>query len=871
MRTRQEIVQSLIEQSAADPILSSVSRSMVGKELLYFGANVIYQIEALGDSVSRFADLTRADFQQLIAYAYTNDLSCDTVKPAVVRIKLSGVSSRVFCPFEICLQVGNLTFYNIDFVRSDQEISLYQGTLNAVTSLSVGQEEARLNAFGLDDNMSIEYGSWQLYSEFKSGIYQSSYIKLGEAVVSDSVRVFARALDAGSQPNSQGVVFPYTEFNQSLAAPDAKLYKVRTGWARSVNVLFGDANWGMQINQEQFQYEIYWLAAGTTNYNLTSNNILVLGWGSSAQNLTQTGDSYYSVVSYTYGENDSLAYARSYLQTKKFLQQGLITVAQLQSYLDTLDAVNSYIISADNASNSVTVIVKPADPDDTSFGFLEDYLTQYGALGTTYSVEVATPLGFVVAVSPLSAMNATNLARAIQIIQEYCSYQNLTMTTAISGATLTQQLQMAGIYDIGVEVVVQGEALAPDGNDTQVLSALPMVNTIRQYNSAGVQIGFDADGIFRQIDNSLSILTTEGALLSQAGDFYYLSTTLADTSYTYFIQEIDNTLQAVDASALLQAPDGSSVNGKFFDFQPDDYYAFLQNTGSGYSVLRFPKSSAFSTGDTSIFNRLTTTRAVAAYPINISAISNATLIPDRVAIVGGYLICCLSRSINDKTYYQVYALTLQGGEYVPLTLSQLSSSLDSISAHFTISGNMVFIPNSDESANMGVMSQYYLYTLGGSTATISGVVSGVLPDTALVDIQFRNNILYLLTAGDNNTNTLGTYTYRFSPAYDTLQIAQQSSIAVGTEGAAPQRIGQAPTGIVLFGYPFIWLGAQPQNLLALDYSAASVYANTGNVDYETGALYGVAGQEGDYLNYTVAGTLKGGATYPYLNDVIIGE
>ena len=149
-RTRQQIIDTLFAQAETDPILSSVSRSLVGKELTYFAGNVIYQVESMGNAVSRFSDVSRADFQQLIAYAYTNDVPCDTVKPATVRITIKTSKVQVFAPFAIRLEVGNLSFYNIDFVRSDKQITLYQGTPKAVPSVIRSTAWAPLNARVID-------------------------------------------------------------------------------------------------------------------------------------------------------------------------------------------------------------------------------------------------------------------------------------------------------------------------------------------------------------------------------------------------------------------------------------------------------------------------------------------------------------------------------------------------------------------------------------------------------------------------------------------------------------------------------------------------------------------------------------------------
>lgn len=861
-RTRQEIVQSLMEQAGADPILSSVSRSMVGKELMYFGANVIYQLESMSDAVSRFQDIARADFEQLIAYAYTNDVPCDTVKPATVKITLQVEGSKVYSPFELCLQVGNLRFYNIDFVKSDQIITLYQGKLCATTSLSSDREGAVLNALNLDTNLSPAYNAWRLYTEFKSGKYQSSYIKLGANAVSDSVRVFARELQQGYLVNTDNPIFPYTEFNQSLASPDAKLYKVRTGWDKSVNVMFGDENWAQQVNQELYQYEIYWLDAGVVNFNITENNVLVISQG--AKSLKQTGTEKFSVVSYTSAENNSLAYAKSFVQTKKFLQQGLVTVSQIRAYLDTVQAVNSSKINANPETNTVTVVVKPSDPLDSYFGFLEDYLTQYGNIGTTYEVYVATPLDFVVQLKALSADGALNMARARQEVQDYCSYENLSLTTPVSSVILTQRLQQAGIFDISATIVVNGEPLSPV-NGQQKLSAQPRVNTIKLYNSAGVQVGFDSDGVFRQLQ-SAGIQLNGTSILSKVGDFWFAST---PNLPSYLIRVKDGVVQAVNADRILTDPLGNPIVGKFFEYV-EDYYAFYDVVNN--RVLRFAVSSSFEEGDTSIFNRLTSIRAVASNPVDLTSLNlqGTVYSSGPMAIVNGYLVASVEFVVGSNTVYGVYSFILQQGNWTTSTLSLLSGSITSsnpIITRFTVQGTKVVIPTSMSTSQ--VLSTYSVSDLTKNAAPVEGSITGYQFEGKLLDWRVDDNLLYVLVESPTDVKSeLLTFNFRFSNIQDTLQIENQvKKELVDSLGNFPVKILQV-NPIWVSDKTILWKIILPEQVNLYDAMMAREFQTVGSVDYDSGIIYNVDGEVDSYFDYEVAGTIVGDKVYPNLVEVL---
>ena len=267
-RDIEDIYDSLVELigSRSGSSWSSLKDSLVGKELLWAGANIVSATELLSDSVNGVLDLSRYDLRQLLSYAYTNEVPVDLSRPASVKISFSGFSSsspKTFAPFSLCLRVGNSSFYNIGYCDTSGEVDLYQGVPQYVISGSDFRSSLPFPASDLTDG-----GPWRLYLELREGRYQSSYVKLGSAVLSSSVWVFARSI--GTSGSDYGPVFPYTSYNASLSNPSAKLYKVRSLWDESCVVLFGDSNWAQPVLPSQYDYCIVWLRGTYTRFTVTS-------------------------------------------------------------------------------------------------------------------------------------------------------------------------------------------------------------------------------------------------------------------------------------------------------------------------------------------------------------------------------------------------------------------------------------------------------------------------------------------------------------------------------------------------------------------------------------------------------------------------
>ena len=861
-RTRQEIVSALLEKAATDPILDTVSRSLVGKELLYFGANVIYQLEQAGNVIASFADLARADAQQLIAYAYTHEVPCAFTKPAVVRVKVNTNEVQTFAPYTVYLSVGGTRFYNIDFVSTDREFTLYQGTPKAIVSVA----GRYLDAFSLDTLGIIrQYQNWKLYKEFSDGTYISSYLKLGTRVVPESVRVFAKALTG----DTEGIVFPYTEFNQGLSNPSAKLYKVRTGWDKSVNLYFGDTNWSEQVNQELYDYEIYFLEASVTNFTVTSSNKLTLGDKTVEQKANADGVSF-TVTSYSMGEESSLSYARTSILSAQFLAQGLVTEQQITNYVNSLDVINSSKLLVNKGTHSVHVVIKPSDPNNTEFGYLEDILRQNGAIGVNYSVTVATPLNFRVKLTSIGSTSSINMTRAQQVIAEYCSYDNITLATQISSATLNQVLQASGINDIVATIAVDNEPAENDAFGQQKLQSTPAVNTLKLYNANGQLIGYDSDGIIQRLSTEpvpIGEVTGGSVALrytypTKVGDFLFAP---SKNGEPFFLDRQQSRILAASALTLTDVSGNPVMQGSFFDYNDSDTVLFMQRvTGGASKLLLYSLGNSIYKGDTSIFNRRTQLRAVAEYgcpsPVTHSGVTGwcplicmngVYYLPfgggmARLAIVNGELKSIgsrpnetgvfLSYSEYDERYVFVYNSVIWAAKLQKDNTTVLASK---IAPNYSVTSYTVLGIQSPADMRWCGVHDGYFYTINQSgnindPLIVSKYEIREIPGSMQLQVQFLQKLEFKARNVRKPEDT--TYNVRAEFIGDNVLVLDQYGCYMGTMRGAN------------YGY--------------IEYAKAEQFLAEGSIDYNTGTVYGVNVPNGAYYKYDVAGTLTGDTIYP---------
>lgn len=612
-RSIEEIYTSLVESIASQSgsSWSALKDSMVGKELLYAGANIISATEFVSESVNGVLDVSRYGIDQLVAYAYTQDVPLDLGRPSSIKVRFKGSyasTRKVFAPFSLKVEIGTLSFYNIDYCSSDGEVSLYCGSVcrmqSSATSLSL--------PFGVSATVT---SPWRLFLELKKGTYQSSYVKLGQDVLSDSVWVFAQP-KVGTSP-----VFPYTTYNAAITDPDAKLYKVRTLWDYSTCVLFGDGNWAQPVLPAQYNYEIVWLRGGYGRFTVMRGvTMSYTDLSGRVSTLTQEND--FEVLSTQDGELQSLSYARNYVVSQIFKDRGLVTEVQLRNFLLSFPSIQSVYL--DTEGGLVDIHVKPMVQTDTAFQFIEDYLYQYGVSGLAYSCKAATPIRFTVRLRATDMSGQQALLRAMSTVEDLYSFDSVTMDTRVSSALIQQELTLQGIS--GVIATLYGMQDVDGRNDIITLQALPASGSVRQFSSDGLLVGFDSEGRYKTYT---SISTVSGLLesaqatstqVSTVGDFYWLSGGTSDVPFSYLVSlSGDGRLLLTDSSGAFIQPsrlelgldDGAEQpkmqfapygNGVLCMYCEADYAGTQWET---FAFRLYRDSSIFEEGDYSIFDHPT--------------------------------------------------------------------------------------------------------------------------------------------------------------------------------------------------------------------------------------------------------------------------
>lgn len=877
MATKEEIYQSLVDQvsSRSGSIWQSLSSSLVGKELLWYGAVLLYNQQEIANSINGVYDLSRVNsLAEVVRYAYAQNVPVDINRPASVVVRMYGTSGTVFPPFSVRLQVGTTTFYNIDYCSIDQDITLYMGRVCSMLSYFLSESDPLLTTLGSD--VVSSQTAWQLYSELTEGRFLSSYVKLGQGVLSDSVRVFARSFQNGS---GVGPVFPYTAWNANLSDPSALLYKVRMGWDYSSNVYFGDSNWAMLVSPELYHYQIVWLQGLTQRYSLPTSATIVVHLGDSIADRTYTriqsesdivsGSFQYIVKSNSEAEANSITYARNYVISKIFSSSGIVTETQILNFVQSFDTVSSALVTA--SLGDVRVTIKPQSANNVSFDFLEDFLYQYGVDGTTYTVTAGTPLVFNVVLTALYSDSSAYLSQAKSLVESYLSYDALTISSIVSASSVLQMLNESGIRGVGVDISLT-EPLTVVGT-TMNLSTSPLANTIRQTSPLGLLVGFDSDGTWLSLSGSPSV--SGDVQLSMAGDFVYGSYNGA--SYLYDI----------DGSRLLAVSGATpfrNISGKFVS-QSSGSLVFVSEVASDRKVYMYPNASSLQQGTYSIFTRTSYITPDAVYALELS--SSLKLDLSRSFVYDGTYLYLPVTSDLGSVPCQVtrFALRTPESGSTPQFIADgiTVGNQGALSNLVTLCGQYVFVP-SDASISGTCFTHYYLFDpVTGDT--IYGSVSyavGTEPWYPLC-LWFSGYSLYGLftteAGGEDVYLAQAYYEFTNNGQTMTLTVTQQS----GKLDSSVDRILSISGGEVVLctadgdvSTSTVYRGTISQiSNSGISLDAAQMFVGTGSVDYSRGILYGVsasgAAVGSDTVSYVASGALVGSdGSYPVLGNVEIG-
>lgn len=922
-----ELVASIVSQAGSS--WSALKDSMVGRELLYAGANIISATERVSSSVLGVLDIGRYGLDQLVSYAYGQDVSLDLSRPGSVKVRVLGnpdVIGGVFAPFSLRLTVGVLSFYNIDYCSVGDVITLYCGT----PRMSVSNRALSL-PFSVGEGLT---DAWRLYVELTGGSYRSSYLKLDESVMSSSVWVFAQAKD-GSGP-----VFPYTAYNAMLSDPDAQLYKVRRLWDYSTAVLFGDGNWAHEILLTQYDYAVVWLAGNYSTFTITRGVTMnytdplgkVTEWGQLPSGASGVG---FEVVSSQVGVSRSVSYARNYLVAELFKTQGLVTAVQLENFVLSFPSVQSAYLAL--SKDNVKVYVKPVLEGDTSFEFITDYLYQYGVSGVSYECVVGTPLGFLIRLKSSGTQGLNEMSRAASVLSHTYSYDNVTMSTRVSSSLVQQELSLQGIRNVVATLYGRVYLSDTDGGSLTLPSSAG-VGSIRLYGPDGMLLGFDSEGRFKGYDelgkDQVSLLGSTGLAVSAVGDFWWVSGFVGSTAVSYLVSILeDGRLGFADSSVSFAPVEGASMT-----FAPygEGLYCLSGQVEDDVFLYLYRASSVFGTGSYSLFNHpsyVTPLSYVTGVDDNGNPVRGSrftlrkyTSATDGVSVsvlrvlgasgVGGSsdTVVCAIRFGTDVYGLGVYRLgsTSKYDWDLAMMYGGSSASLVTLSSFYD---GQWYMPLGDDSVmtGVGVFSASIGFSdvldvangsssgdsssegsiVGGDALTIAknkvyrletvDSASGVLKVASLIDwritsasegwVLYKNGDSHALSSMQfsllSKASGESVFQYRFDRTY-TIKVddsVKEEPLSLGLSDGVPVVYG-AYSPAEGSGSKCWWvLPVSGSEMVRKALADGVVVTVMGSVDYETGIVYGLPATEGGYVEYEVSSVLGGEGSYPYLLDI----
>ena len=117
---------------------NKIKTSLVGKELIAYGAEVIAAEDNIKDAFTQSLNPELADKRGLISVANINKVVCSFIEPTFIIARIpdrSGTFNKeVYAPYELIIQCGNETFYNTTYCKEGDEVVFYQGNVVKMAS-----------------------------------------------------------------------------------------------------------------------------------------------------------------------------------------------------------------------------------------------------------------------------------------------------------------------------------------------------------------------------------------------------------------------------------------------------------------------------------------------------------------------------------------------------------------------------------------------------------------------------------------------------------------------------------------------------------------------------------------------------------------
>lgn len=663
---KKDLINSLESQESG--AWARVNQSLVGKELIAFGAEVISASYNIVDSFVKAFDYKTADERSLISMSHVYDVPVSFVSPAYIRIRLNNKANLSFKPFELTYSVGNVKFTNVSFFKGNDDIVLYQGIVKTSKSTQDSISDFVYDKETPWNKVTIPTGS----DEIMTGV------NIGKAMP-ESVYVFFK------EDYSQGLL---SQFNPIRASEYIPAYKIYTLMNRDQMIKFGDGVWGKKMSNPALQ--IIWLEPTTFNFALN---------GKLSSSLK--GELSFTVSGSGAAKEMSLDYARDVFRRHLLELNAVVSKDQIHDFVNSFSYIEDCSVTAKN--DVVTVYVKPTDPSDNGeYGSIQAELDLKGGLFTSHEVKKGNPVSFKIQIET----NSETVQRSQ--IEEYL-------------------LQAYGYHSVGFSKQVDCNEIAADlftrfglysrvlfGVTNTIVSSgsrlqfVPIAGTIKILNSFGKVVGYDLNGqLFCEVDAGSDSLELSTGLNSNMGGFNinYVNNSIDMFSEGYLKRYPSEAIASVfnKLSSSLEGINSYAHNGHVYVYKNDGTY--------GASLCVYTIDQISPQGLTSSIVPIS-----GATPKTIISLEEGSIIP--IYINGNYY--CINHNIGTgELQLQFYS----GSSYSPYFSINIPSIKDRILGLFIQNNNIYVVCTNN---NVVVISNFNSSYVGWTTLRMSVPVEGTV-------------------------------------------------------------------------------------------------------------------------------------------------
>lgn len=483
MRAKSDII-AYLESQLSDDVWKKLRNSLLGRELLAFGAEVISENENVKDTMLLQMNPETADKNGLYMLSQMNEIPITNIKPSTLVVQMAD-TVKTYAPYELQYNVGNVHFTNIEYTMQGKSVSLINGTHKC---------------YSVPNGSSISEGAIEDGSEtfFYDGTTTYSGIKLGNAYP-DSIVV----------TDENGLEIPRYSSDIALSNNIDMMYKVVTGVDGNTFVRFLK---GDDTIPNPTAYKIDWLDHSAMEFEVDDTSV-------TDPNIAGDDKTVATIEYYSQGVVDDLDYMRQQLKKEMAKYNGLNTPVSVENYVKGMP----YILDAkcEKGDDGLCVYVKPSSPtqDDSmylDFSEVAAHISLNSILFPNIKVKSANQIMFGVEISGVSDLKLQQGIKSL--LQERFAYENMNFNTVINTGSILSEIY--GKYGI---VPTINMTIKEQFVQNKPLSFTPIKNSLKLYDVNDSVVAWEEnDLLYGKIESKSKIPFMNFEIVGSMGTMFIL-------------------------------------------------------------------------------------------------------------------------------------------------------------------------------------------------------------------------------------------------------------------------------------------------------------------------------------------------------------